>query len=121
MKSRCCRRSFAIILLSVATSFLFLAPHSLQLSAGNQKKLPESTKDKSSKVADPKAIPADARLAPPKTLDGYFPFTPYKSRADWDSRAEQLRRQLLVAVGLWPMPERTCTARWTAMNTPSRR
>jgi dienelactone hydrolase len=49
----------------------------------------------------------DSRHAPPKNLDGYFPFKPYTSRAAWDGRAEQLRRQLLVATGLWPMPERT--------------
>jgi dienelactone hydrolase len=62
--------------------------------------------------ADPEAgsaatVPDDARLAPPKDLNGYFPFKPYTSRADWEQRADELRRQLLVATGLWPMPERT--------------
>ncbi|MDA0814644.1 MAG: hypothetical protein O3C21_19890, partial [Verrucomicrobia bacterium] len=51
--------------------------------------------------------PPDARLAPLKDLDGYFPFTPPKSSAAWMERAGKLREQLLVAVGLWPMPDRT--------------
>ncbi len=51
--------------------------------------------------------PADSRLAKPKDYDGYFPFTPSKSKAEWDVRAERARRQLLVATGLWPMPART--------------
>ena len=51
--------------------------------------------------------PADSRLARPKDYDGYFPFTPSKSKAEWDVRAERARRQLLVATGLWPMPART--------------
>src|SRR6185312_11262800 len=30
--------------------------------------------------------------------------TPPKSKADWEVRAEYVRRQILVAEGLWPMP-----------------
>jgi hypothetical protein len=52
-------------------------------------------------------LPADARLAPLKDLDGYFPFGVPASRASWEKRAEELRRQVQVATGLWPMPERT--------------
>src|SRR4029077_10075655 len=57
----------------------------------------------------PRALPAgtlpdDARLAPPKDLNGYFPFTVPKSKAEWDQRAEYVRRQILVSQGLWPMP-----------------
>jgi dienelactone hydrolase len=53
------------------------------------------------------AAPNDVRLRPLKDLDGYFPFTPPKSREEWVGRAEALRRRLLVALGLWPMPART--------------
>jgi dienelactone hydrolase len=53
------------------------------------------------------SLPPDARLAPLKDLDGYFPFTPPESSAAWTERAGNLRQQLLVAVGLWPMPDRT--------------
>src|SRR6476660_8519939 len=53
------------------------------------------------------ALPNDSRLAPLKDLNGYFPFTPPKSKAEWDARADQVRRQILVAEGLWPMPTKT--------------
>ncbi|WP_165698894.1 acetylxylan esterase [Bremerella volcania] len=51
--------------------------------------------------------PDDARLAPPKDLNGYFPFTPPASVAEWNVRAEAVRTQLKVALGLWPMPPKT--------------
>ncbi len=50
--------------------------------------------------------PADSRLRPLKDLDGYFPFTPAASKAEWEKRAEYVRRQILVSQGLWPMPTR---------------
>jgi len=59
------------------------------------------------KVLSDGKLPADARLGELKDLDGYFPFTPAASKADWEKRAEKVRRQLLVANGLWPMPTRT--------------
>jgi dienelactone hydrolase len=49
----------------------------------------------------------DSRLGKPKNLNGYFPFTPPKTKDGWDDRARQLREQILVATGLWPMPEKT--------------
>jgi dienelactone hydrolase len=52
-------------------------------------------------------LPNDARLEPLKDLDGYFPFTPPKSKAEWEKRAERVRRQVLVSQGLWPMPTKT--------------
>jgi dienelactone hydrolase len=63
-------------------------------------------------AATPRALPAgtlpdDVRLQPPKDLNGYFPFTPPTSKAEWDRRAEYVRRQILVAEGLWPMPTKT--------------
>ncbi|MFN3651135.1 MAG: dienelactone hydrolase family protein [Armatimonadota bacterium] len=53
------------------------------------------------------APPNDVRLQPLKDLDGYFPFTPPKTKAEWDQRAEYVRRQVLVSQGLWPLPTRT--------------
>lgn len=50
------------------------------------------------------ALPNDVRLQPLKDLNGYFPFTPPKSKAEWEVRAEYVRRQVLVSQGLWPMP-----------------
>ena len=52
-------------------------------------------------------LPSDQRLGPLKDLNGYFPFVPCKSEAEWAVRAERTRRQLLVAMGLWPMPAPT--------------
>ncbi|MCB1275612.1 acetylxylan esterase, partial [Prosthecobacter sp.] len=49
----------------------------------------------------------DIRLQPPKDLNGYFPFNPPSSLSEWDVRREQVRRQILVAEGLWPMPTKT--------------
>src|ERR1051325_8359301 len=65
-----------------------------------------------SATAAPKALPdgklpQDWRLEPLKDLDGYFPFTPPPSQAAWEKRAEQVRRQILISQGLWPMPTKT--------------
>ncbi len=49
----------------------------------------------------------DARLAPPKDLNGYFPFDPPASVEAWEIRKEQVRRRILVSQGLWPMPTKT--------------
>src|SRR4029079_15797564 len=35
------------------------------------------------------------------------PFSPPKSKEAWEARRAQLREQLLVATGLWPLPEKT--------------
>ena len=52
-------------------------------------------------------LPDDRRLEPLKDLDGYFPFTPPKSKDEWKKRAERVRRQILISQGLWPMPTKT--------------
>jgi dienelactone hydrolase len=46
-------------------------------------------------------------VAARSSLNGYFPFTPPKSREEWNARAERVRTQILVAEGLWPMPTKT--------------
>jgi len=51
--------------------------------------------------------PRDARLGPLKDLNGYFPFVPPQTRADWDRRQAALKRRILVATGLWPLPPAT--------------
>lgn len=50
---------------------------------------------------------ADSRLGRIKTLDDYHPFHPPQNLAEWEGRSEQVRRQMLVALGLWPLPTRT--------------
>jgi hypothetical protein len=58
--------------------------------------------------APPKAqLPHDGRIDALKKLDGYFPFTPPATPEAWAARAERVRRQMLVAFGLWPMPTKT--------------
>ncbi|MEZ0387785.1 MAG: acetylxylan esterase [Verrucomicrobium sp.] len=48
---------------------------------------------------------------PPRPLrdlnTSYFPFSPVKDAAAWQSRREEIERRVLLASGLWPMPERT--------------
>ncbi len=51
--------------------------------------------------------PNDMRLKPLKDLNGYFPFEPAKSPAEWEKRANQVRRRMLVSLGLWPLPTKT--------------
>jgi len=50
---------------------------------------------------------SDPRLGPLRDLDGHFPFTPSASKVAWQARADALRRQVRVALGLWPWPTRT--------------
>ncbi|MBM3864267.1 MAG: acetylxylan esterase [Verrucomicrobia bacterium] len=58
------------------------------------------------RVLPPGQLPDDIRLQAPKDLDGYFPFTPPATAAEWAARSAQVRRQILVSQGLWPMPTR---------------
>src|SRR6056297_3290382 len=59
------------------------------------------------RVYDEGELPNDSRLGELKDLNGYFPFNVPSSQPAWDVRAEELRRQVLVATGLWPMPPKT--------------
>jgi dienelactone hydrolase len=51
--------------------------------------------------------PPDVRTGPLKNLNGYFPFTPSPTREAWGKRAAALRMQVLVSLGLHPLPEKT--------------
>ena len=51
------------------------------------------------------ATMADPRLSDLKDLNGEFPFKVPASIDEWDERRAALTRQLMVANGLWPMPE----------------
>src|SRR5687767_14095304 len=52
-------------------------------------------------------LPEDIRLEPLKDLHGYFPWTPPTSPQAWQSRADRLRTQMRVALGIWPAPTKT--------------
>lgn len=59
------------------------------------------------RVLPPAKLPADKRLAEPKDLNGYFPLQVPATAADWQKRADTVRRQAKVASGIWPLPEAT--------------
>lgn len=50
---------------------------------------------------------ADRRATEIRHLDTVYQMPVYRTRAEWEARAQALREQILVATGLWPMPERT--------------
>ncbi len=60
-----------------------------------------------SQLAIAEEMPTDTRLAKPKNLDGYFPFTVPPTPEAWAKRRHDVREQVLVSQGLWPLPERT--------------
>ena len=51
--------------------------------------------------------PTDVRLGKPRTLDDYAPYVVPKTTEAWEARRKQLREQILVANGQWPLPEKT--------------
>lgn len=60
------------------------------------------------RVLPPGELPADRRLEPLRSLhESYFPMRPVVSVDDWHDRKAELRRQVRVALGLWPPPTRT--------------
>lgn len=68
---------------------------------------PTPTQAVDCRVLPPGVKPSDSRLEALKNLNGYFPFTPQENAEAWAARAASLRRRLLVATGLWPMPTKT--------------
>ncbi len=61
-----------------------------------------------SRVIDPPKVPDDARLGPLNHVDNPASFKPsFQSKEEWERRAKELREQVLVANGLWPLPEKT--------------
>jgi dienelactone hydrolase len=65
-------------------------------------------------LAEPRSFPErqqpdDRRLGDLKAYDSYFPFDPSTSVDAWHRRAEEVRRQVLVSQGLWPLPRKTPT------------
>ncbi|TWU57810.1 glucuronyl esterase domain-containing protein [Rubripirellula reticaptiva] len=67
----------------------------------------QSASDAEIRVLAADQRPDDARIGELKTLNGHFPFHVPADPAAWHARAESLRRRVLVACGLWPMPAKT--------------
>jgi hypothetical protein len=49
----------------------------------------------------------DSRLLTMRETNTEYGLPPYASRADWEARAEYIRKRILISSGLWPMPEKT--------------
>lgn len=87
----------------------------VSLAAGLPLRLPPCARTVAASAAEPDPTtvftdgrrPTDARLGPPKTLHDDFPLTVPKTKAEWEARRQRVREQILVALGLWPMPEKT--------------
>lgn len=58
------------------------------------------------RVLPPGETTSDARKTALVTLDSHHPWVHHQDLAAWRERADFLRRQVLVAAGLWPMPPR---------------
>jgi len=76
-------------------AIVILVQMSINLNAADVRVLPKNQ------------IPNDRRLGPLKELSGdYFPFKVPKSQQQWEQRKADLKRRILVATGLWPMPDK---------------
>src|SRR5438046_1187220 len=54
------------------------------------------------------SLPAkDERATPPQMLDTLRTFPEINSRAEWETRAKEIREEILVSCGLWTMPAKT--------------
>lgn len=58
-------------------------------------------------VAESAAASLDHPLTELRTLDDYFPLEVPSSLEGWERRRSEVRRNLQVALGLWPLPTRT--------------
>ena len=52
-------------------------------------------------------VPDDGRAKTGRGTNTVYAFPRYSNRESWETRAEHLRRRILVSAGLWPMPEKT--------------
>jgi dienelactone hydrolase len=71
-----------------------------------------AAKEPASKEAESKATPTPAKPEL-KDFNGYFPWTPPADKAAWETRRVELLRQLQLAVGLYPMPDRSAAPKAT--------
>jgi hypothetical protein len=49
---------------------------------------------------------ADLRAAKPNDLNTKRTFPEINSKSQWETRAKEIREQILVSCGLWPMPQK---------------
>lgn len=93
-------RRIRIIVLGLSVGLASAAPIDLWSQSANQPAV-------AARVFDPPRLPADMRLTERAHLDRPAVFRPnFLDRSAWEARREELRRQVLVALGLWPWPAR---------------
>jgi dienelactone hydrolase len=64
--------------------------------------------DDPSRILPPGSKPEDARFGTPRTLNNTdFYLTVPDTKGEWEARRKAVREQILVATGLWPLPEKT--------------
>ena len=67
-----------------------------------------STGFTSAQEADVTSLPSDSRLSKYRDIyDKLHPWTPPRSLQQWEAERQQIREQLLVSNGLWPLPVKT--------------
>jgi hypothetical protein len=49
----------------------------------------------------------DIRNRDDSRTKSHFNSSVYHSRTEWEDRREELKRQILLSTGLWPLPEKT--------------
>ncbi|MEE2937975.1 MAG: alpha/beta hydrolase family protein [Planctomycetota bacterium] len=78
----------------------------ITLASGSYADPPVTPKADLHRVLEIGEQPGDLRFEKLKTLNDHFPFVVPENSGAWFLRAEFLRRRVLVATGLWPMPEK---------------
>ncbi len=62
-------------------------------------------------AASPVRSQTTSNAPPPRGLrdlnTSYFPFTPVKSKEAWETRREEVKRRVLIASNMWPLPDQT--------------
>ncbi len=99
MRSRTGMCSSAAVIVALSVCAASRAP---EARAADERRVPALAR-----VLAPDERSDDKRLGPLRTLDTHCPFSPPATLDAWRARAADLRRQIRVALGLWPWPART--------------
>jgi len=94
---QCCGRCLYTLLPVVLVAAMQPFGFECLVAAGNE----------SHRVLPPGRVPEDTRLGPLRIEQGNFPFVPARSKDHAARRSQQVRRSLLVSLGLWPLPTST--------------
>ncbi|QDS91921.1 Acetyl xylan esterase (AXE1) [Roseimaritima multifibrata] len=98
---------YPLAALLLPTAIALTAPAHLAMAQEATKSARETPAFQKTQVVSGDAVHKDSRSQPLTDLNGHFHFDPPKTLEAWEARAEDLRTQVQIATGLWPMPERT--------------